>query len=145
MADEEEQEVSGPPANEDIAKRIQQALQLRDKISEIKEKHDEELAPYKKLQEELHGLLMEALNRANVKSMSAPKIGVIMINERNSASLEDVEAFRSFVVNMGEWDLADLRANATRVQEYVTDNGSLPPGVKVSTFRTLGLRRANKK
>lgn len=128
-----------------ITDYIAKYIKLRDKIAEIAKKHEAELAPYKEVQTQLGGLLLDFLNKNGVKSSRAKGVGTIMVNERKSATLNDVEAFRLFVVNMGEWDLADLRANAPAIQKFVDDNGTLPPGVNLSTFRTLGVRRASDK
>lgn len=129
--------------NFDVAKRIGNSLALRARIAEIETKHEAELKPFRDAKNEIDGMLLDHLNRNNVKSMSAPGVGTIMINERRSAVVEDTEAFRSFVVNMGEWDLADMRANAPKCADFTEENGSLPPGVKLSTFRTLGVRKAS--
>ena len=66
-----------------------------------------------------------------------------MLSDKSSATVTDPEAFRAYVKDMGDWDVCDLRANAPAVLEYIKANGTLPPGVKYNTFRTLGVRRAS--
>lgn len=124
----------------DVAKRVAQFVTLRDKIKELEKKHEEELKPYREARVMLEGIFAEVLRTANVKSMKTEG-GTITATERASATVDDMEAFRTHVVNMGDWDLADLRANAPAVRAWAEANQQLPPGVKFTTMQTISVRR----
>lgn len=127
----------------DVAHRTKQYIQLRDKIAEITKRHDEELKPFKDMKAKLDGLLLNHLNLNNTKSMSTPGIGTITATDRKSATVKDADAFRLFVTTQAMWDLADLRANAPAVAEYIEDNAVEVPGVQLTMMRTLSVRRSN--
>ena len=123
----------------DIAFYAGKFVEIRDKMKEIEKKHDEELKPFREAKQQLEGMFATAL-AANVQSMKTSG-GTIAATIRNSATVEDMDAFRSFVVNMGEWDLADIRANAPAVKAWTDENKQLPPGVKFTAFRSISVRR----
>lgn len=126
----------------DVEKRVAQFVRLRDKIKLLTEKHDAELAPYKEAKAQLEAELLNHLNNNNMKS-ARTDAGTVSISEKTSCRVDDTDAFRSFVVNNGEWDLCDMKANAPAVEKYMEEQQAPPPGVVVNKFRTVGVRRAS--
>jgi hypothetical protein len=51
----------------------------------------------------------------------------------------------AFVKTTNNYDLLDRKANVTAVKDYVSENGTLPPGVNLSSIKTVGVRRASGK
>src|SRR5258708_40127200 len=115
-------------------------VKLRDLIAAKTKEFDEQLAPYKNLKNQLDAIFAGELGRTGAMSMRTEG-GTISLTKRRSATLEDPLAFRTFVQNMGEWDLADIRANAEAVETYAETNKQLPPGVKFSAIFTVSVRR----
>lgn len=133
-----------PPAPPiDVAQRTRQYIQLRDKIDEISKRHEEELKPYKEMKAKLDAMLLDYLNQHNMKSAKAEGVGTITATDRKSATVADADAFRMFVTTQAMWDLADLRANAPAVAEYIEENAVEVPGVKLTMMRTLSVRRSS--
>lgn len=126
----------------DVEKRVAQFVRLRDKIKLLTEKHDAELAPYKEAKAQLEAELLNHLNSNNMKS-ARTDAGTVSVSEKTSCRVDDTDAFRSFVVNNGEWDLCDMKANAPAVEKYMEEQQAPPPGVVVNKFRTVGVRRAS--
>ena len=126
----------------DVEKRVAQFVRLRDKIKLLTDKHDAELAPYKEAKAQLEAELLNHLNHNNMKS-ARTDAGTVSVSEKTSCRVDDTDAFRSFVVNNGEWDLCDMRANAPAVEKYMEEQQAPPPGVVVNKFRTVGVRRAS--
>ena len=123
----------------DAELRVSQLLQLRDKIDAVKKRHKAELKPFNEAKEQLEAMMLEYLSSQNAKSMRTGTGTFFEINTR-SATVKDTGAFRDFVTS-GNWDLADLRANAPNVADYITEHdGEIPPGVNFSIRRTLGCR-----
>jgi hypothetical protein len=137
------QAVTTPAPPIDVAKRTQQYIQLRDKIDEINKRHEEELKPFKEMKAKLDGMLLDYLNTHNMKSAKAEGVGTITATDRKSATVADADAFRLFVTTQAMWDLADLRANAPAVAEYIAENAVEVPGVKLTMMRTLSVRRSS--
>lgn len=122
---------------EDMAKRVEQYITLRDKKTELKAKHKEELAPIDDLMETLESVFMQqlaALNADNLKTAN----GTVYMSTKKSASVADMDAFWAYIVTQGRWDLLDKKANVTGVEEFINDpaNGGLPPpGVNWNSIR----------
>ena len=121
--------------------RVEQFIQLRDKIKEMEKEHEEALAPYKDLKNKLGALLLQHLNASKVESMRTTN-GTVYKTEKRSASIQDKELFWDWVVDRKAWDLIDKRANANAVYEWSQEKGEMPPGLNYSSFNDVGVRRA---
>jgi hypothetical protein len=125
----------------DLTKRVAQFIAIRDKMAEIKKRHEEELQPLMSARTALEGFFGEQLNRMGVVSMRT-EAGTVSATERKSATVEDMEAFRGWLVAEQEWEIADLRANAPKVAAYAEEHHVLPPGIKYSSMYSISVRRA---
>lgn len=126
--------------SEDINKRVEQFIQIRDMLKRMGEEYDKKRAPLLQLQEVLSGKLrafMEANSLENLKTDA----GTCYTSTRYTASLPDPEIFMNFVKTNNKFELLDRKANSTAVREYVKENGSLPPGCNLSALQTVGVRR----
>lgn len=127
-----------------IALRISQYLQIRARRKALKDAFVEQDKPYAEGENLLSGLILrhlDAIGADNVKT----KEGTCYRSERTTASLEDPDAFMRHVIGTGQFELIDRKANATAVAEFVKTNNHLPPGVKLNTMLTLGVRSPPKK
>lgn len=125
----------------DLAAYVEKYIKVRDKLAEMNKEFEEKLRPLKEAKDALEGLFGEQLTKMNLKSMKTVH-GTITATERASCTVDDMLAFRTFVQQMGEWDLADVRANAPAVKDYAEANKAWPPGVKYSAIYTISVRRA---
>jgi hypothetical protein len=129
---------------EDMDKRIEQYVKLRDCLKVVDEAHELKRKPLVQLMDEVSGQLrafMEANNLENLKT----EHGTCYTTTRHSASLADPDIFMKHVIATSNWELLDRRANATAVQAYVKEKGALPPGVNLNAIQTVGVRRASGK
>lgn len=125
---------------EDMQKRIEQYIGLRDKLKVIDEEHENRRKDYVQMMERVSGLIrsfMEANKLENLKT----KAGTCYTSTRHTASLADPDAFMKFVIATNRFDLMDRRANATAIKEYVEAEKVLPPGVNLTALQTVGVRR----
>lgn len=128
-----------------VDKRVEQFIKVRDKIEQIKAKHEEELKPYKETLNLLSGWLESFLTNSGGTGIKTPH-GTCYKSVRFTASLADPDAFMGYVIKTGNYDLLDRRANATAVKDYVKENGgNLPPGVNLNAISSVGVRRPGKK
>ena len=120
--------------------RVGQFVALRDKIKEVKERHEKELEPYVGLQEDLNGWLMGHLDKIGAQNVKTSS-GTVFTSTRYNASLRDPKAFMDYVITNGAYDLLDRKANTTAVKKFIEDNKSEPPGCALSAVRLLNVRR----
>jgi hypothetical protein len=123
--------------------RLDQFIQVRDKIEAMKEKHKEELAPLNKALLMLNGKLLEMLLESGSDSATVRDIGTVYKTIKKSASIADGDAFRQFIIANAMWNMIDWRANSTAVDEYIQAEGNVPPGVNFRQVAVVGVRRAN--
>lgn len=124
-----------------VDKRVGQYIQVRDKLKEMDKEYEERRKPLLDLQNSLSGWMMEFLEKTGGTSIKT-KLGTVYLSLRYSASLADPDLFMNFVIENKMYDLLDRRANSTACKDYVTEKGTLPPGVNLSALKTVGVRRA---
>jgi len=128
----------------DINLRVEQYVKLRDKISEIKDRHKTELKPFNDMLEHLGGVLLQHLESTNQEASRCAS-GTVYRSLDESVSLADPEAFMDYITNNNAWELMDRRANKTAVKAFIEEHKSLPPGVNYSSTFKVGVRRASGK
>jgi hypothetical protein len=111
---------------------------VRNKLEEI----DKLREPWVKKQEQLKDVALEFLKKTGQESAKTAN-GTFNIHTRYTASLTDGEAFMDFVVARNLFELLEHRASSTACRDYAKENGELPPGVKISTFETVQVRKAS--
>lgn len=121
-------------------KRVDQFIKLRDKIKAIKEKHKEELAPFNEGLESLNSILLGHLNSVGADNVGTA-CGTVYKTAKKSASIADMDAFWTYVITQGAFDMVDKKANPTAVEEFIETNGAPPPGVNWNVVDVVGVRR----
>ena len=124
-----------------IDKRVAQFVALRDLKDELKEKHKKELAPIDDTMQKLVGEMLQFLKETGQKSARTAE-GLVTIIVKHSASCSDPDLFINFVRENDQYELLDRRANVTACRAYAEENGSLPPGVKLSSITTVGVTKS---
>lgn len=128
-----------PPTNIDAL--VGQYVKLRDKIKAADDAHKEKMAPAKGYLEKLNNALLAQLQTIGADSAKTPH-GTAYQTIKRTASIADSSEFRGFVIENRAWDMADWKANAPAVEEYLTENQVLPPGVNLNSVTVVGVRRA---
>jgi hypothetical protein len=126
-------------ATEDISIRVGQYRAVRDKIAEIKERHEQELAAPKLVLEQLGGVLDAFLIRTGQESAKTA-LGTFYRTTRVTATVSDPGAFRQHVIDNSDWELLETRASATAVKGFVEKHKHLPPGVNLNQIASIGVR-----
>jgi len=115
-------------------------IKLRDTKAEKDKAHKESLVKLVSAMDRIEAGLLEYLNASGANSI-ASDAGTAYKTEQLSATIEDKEAFRSFVIETEQWDAIDMKANKTFVKQYLDENQETPPGVKTSVMQVVGVQR----
>ena len=133
-----QQAAAAPVMSTDVA--VDKFRQLREKRDEIKKRHAQELAPYTEAMTALEGVIMQALNANGGTSIKTPH-GTAFTVSKTTYGIADPEEFRKFVEAEGRPDFYENRVSNEALKAYVEAGNPLPPGVKVSTFVSLNVRK----
>ena len=133
-----------PEITDDISVRVLQYRQIRDKIAEIKERHEKELAAPKDVLERLGGILDAHLLKTGVESAKT-KNGTFFRSTRVTATVQDPQAFMDHVIANQDWDLIERRANATAVRGFIEAKKHPVPGVNLNAITSISVRAPTKK
>jgi hypothetical protein len=125
----------------DAEKRVAQFVALRDEIKRMDDAYAESKRPFLEMKERLEAELLKNLQETNSEGIRT-KAGTVYISTRDSASLEDPEAFMKYVIENNAFDLMDRKANTTAVRDFIEEHHAPPPGAKFSSRQTVGVRRS---
>jgi hypothetical protein len=124
----------------DVEKRVEQYIKLRDLKADIKSRHEDELKPVVETMVMIEDELKSALQQVNATNMKTDA-GTVSLTTKASASAADIDAFWTWIITQGAFDMLDKKPNVTAITEYVKQNGVAPPGVNYSTYQGIGVRR----
>ncbi|WP_440264809.1 hypothetical protein [Duodenibacillus massiliensis] len=116
-------------------------IQVRDQKAELKAKQAEEMKRFDEALDKLEGMALAALQQAGAESLRTPA-GTVYQSTRTSATVADKSAFMDYVKDNGAYDLLDVRANKTAVEDFLSQHQDTPPGVVIRREVTVGFRRA---
>jgi len=123
------------------AERVAAYIRLRDYKKAAEEEFKKSLKRVNDAMEKLEGELLNDLNASGANSLSCDA-GTVYKNTQLSATVENREAFREYVVKNELWEAMDIKANKTFVKEFMEREGAPLPGVKVTQIATVGVRRS---
>lgn len=123
------------------AERVAAYIRLRDYKKAAEEEFKNSLKRVIDAMEKLEGELLNDLNASGANSLSCDA-GTVYKNTQLSATVENREAFREYVVKNDLWEAMDIKANKTFVKEFMEREGTPLPGVKVTQIATVGVRRS---
>lgn len=121
-----------------IAGRAATYLLIRAEMEKLDEEFSKAMKPLRDINNLLTGYFEKFLTDTGQQTAVTP-LGTVHWNTRTTAKLEDPEAFMQYVIANSQWDLLDRRANGSAVKDQAEKTGSLPPGVKLNTIRTVGV------
>jgi hypothetical protein len=127
----------------EVNKVVAQYLAVRERIAEIKAAQKEYLAQYDAMLDKLGGKMLAFLDATGQESAKTDE-GTVFIAHRSTASLADPDAFMDYVRENDAYELMDRRANSVACREFADEHGSLPPGVKLNSTRTVNVRSPTK-
>jgi len=114
---------------------------LRDKKKLMEEAFNIEKKKVTDKMDQLEGMLQAFLEQHGLESLKT-KFGTVYLSTKTTASLADPEAFMTWIIANGMFDLLDRRANSTACKDYAEEHKALPPGLNLNSYTSVGVRRA---
>jgi hypothetical protein len=116
-------------------------INIRDQKAALKAKQAAEMKPFDEALAKLESQMIDILDASGAESMKTAS-GTAYKLVRTSVTVADKSAFMDFIKEHGAFDMLDVRANKSAVEEYLHEQQDLPPGVNVRRDMTVGFRRA---
>ena len=123
------------------AEKVQFYIRLRDHKKASDEEYKKSMERVNAAMDKLEAELLQILIDTGADSLACPN-GTVYRNTQVSATVEDREAFLNYVMQNGEFEALDVKANKSFVRNMAEQNGEVPPGVKYTSMHTVGVRRA---
>lgn len=112
---------------------------LRNQKREVEKQHKEELAPFNTNLKKMEAFMLDLLNQQGAQNVSTAEATVYK-SKRVSVKMENWQDFFEFVQANEAWHFLTRSVSKTMVQEYLEEEGALPPGLSISTEQTIGVR-----
>lgn len=120
---------------------ITEFIQLRDELSQRKADFKAIEDGIKTRQAQIQGELQQVMGQMGVDSLKTPS-GTAYLTEKVSVLTSDKEKFLEYIQKNKAWELLDVRGSKTAIQEYTLENNDVPPGIELSRFQDVGIRRS---
>jgi hypothetical protein len=120
-------------------KRVAQFLAIRAKLKELEVEYERICKPFEHAKQQLAEQLLTMLDAAGIESARTSE-GTVYVSLHPTASLSDPDAFMDYVAQHGAYELMDRKANSTACREFAEETGALPPGVRLTSRRTIGVK-----
>jgi hypothetical protein len=124
-----------------IKKLIKAYVELRLKKSQLKDKHKLELEPISDMMNKLEAVFMGHMDKDESDSVSVRGVGTIYRATRSNVTVTDFDAFKDYIVEHDAWELLQARASVPAVEVHMEDTGNLPPGVSITRFLKIFVRK----
>ena len=112
---------------------------LRNNKRAIEKQHKEELAPLNADMKKLEAFMLNLLNEQGAQNVSTAEATVYK-SKRVSVKTENWTDFFEFVQANEAWHFLTRSVSKTMVQEYLEEEGKLPPGLSISSEQIIGVR-----
>lgn len=137
--------VAPASAGSKIDQVVKTTIAIRDKRAELKRKYEELLeaedAPLREKEDKLRDYLHNTLLDTGGDSISTAS-GTVYFSTNQKVTVQDWEALYDLIRTSGDLALLERRAAKGNVIQYMKDHGGeAPPGVQISTERTLNVRK----
>ncbi len=114
---------------------------IRDKVAELEAAHKDKLAPYKDAMEKIEAHMLGVFNEQGSENVKT-SFGTFYKAKATSATVSSKEDFKAYVIANERWDLTDLRASKTAVNDFVESAGEPPPGVNWTASFKVNFRKS---
>jgi hypothetical protein len=103
-------------------------IELRDRKATIKAKYDAKIDAVDAILDKIEVVLLKTFEETGQNSANTDA-GTAYKATRVSCTIADKDAFLDYVRSQEAWELADVRASKTGIEQYKGVNNDLPPGV----------------
>lgn len=115
-------------------------IKLRDKKAQIKAEYDAKVDQIDALLGKIEAALLKKFEETGQES-ARTEAGTAFKSVKTSCTVADKDAFMAYVKAQGAWELLDIRANKTAVDQYRGVNEEIPPGLNWRETVVVGVNR----
>lgn len=117
-------------------------LQLRDRRTQRKKAFEADDESDKAYQEKIEQMFLAKFNEEGSDTISCRGIGTAYKTTKTSVTVADKDAFLREVREKELWQLLDVRALKSAVDEFTEATETLPPGLNISRVVSVNIRRS---
>lgn len=124
-----------------LDKIVERYVKLRDRKTQMDAAHKAAVAEIANAMERLENAFKTTLDKMGVEAVRTEH-GTVFKSISTSVTVADKVAFKEYLQETGNWELADIRAGKAAIEHFRQENDDLPPGINWRQAITIGVRRA---
>lgn len=117
-------------------------IKLRDKRAALKKRYEELDEQLKADMDRMGNWLLKKLNDAGTETFKNGA-GTAYISETVRAGCADWTLFWKWAADNERVDMLEKRVASKAIQDYMEEHNALPPGITITTYRDVVVRRAS--
>lgn len=126
-------------------KLVEAYVNNRDELERMKKAYDAAKAPLEEQQERIELALNKILQDSNLENLKTA-FGTASPHKKTTVNVANWEETLKFIQTKEMWHLLNKAVSKTAVEEYMKENGDIPPpGINYQEFKTIQIRRARAK
>lgn len=114
-------------------------LKLREVKTRLSNDYKAKVAKVDDVMDKIEGAILAQFNELGVES-ARTSAGTAYRQVRTSTTVADWDAVLHFIQENELYNMLERRVNKTAVEEYVAENGALPPGVNLRQEVVINVR-----
>lgn len=120
---------------------VERYVLLRDKKAQMKADYEASVAEITVAMNRLESAILVTLNAQGAESFRTAH-GTAYKSTSTSVTVADKSVFKDYLLDTGNWELADIRAGKTAIEQFRAANDDLPPGINWREAVSVGVRRS---
>lgn len=122
---------------------MEAVVKLRDKRAELKKLYEADDEVLKDSMERLEAWLLKKLIEAGTDTFKN-EAGTAYITETVRGGCADWTLFWKWAADNHRVDMLEKRVSSKAIQDYLEEHKELPPGITITTYRDVTVRRPSK-
>jgi len=124
----------------DLDDIVRTYVKIRDTLAADRRAFKQKEAEYKEQMAALGQFLREHMEKMGVESIKTEH-GTAFSTTKTSVAVQDWDTALAFIQANDAWQLLNRSVNKTAVEEFISETGQPPPGVKRDKFIEVEIRR----
>lgn len=116
-------------------------ITTRDTMKVIADKHAEELKPFQDKLALCEAWLLKYLQDGGIQNVKSDYATAYMAT-REQVKIGDLSKFWAFILDGRHPHMLNQAPNKTAVKEWLEKHGELPPGIEMTEFHAVNVRRS---
>jgi len=115
-------------------------LKIRAEREKLELEYEAKRKPYLDWEDQVKAKAMTFLDENGIQSAKTD-LGTLIVKHKVKVTVARPDVFTDYILRTGSVELLQTRAHETACREWAEEHGENPPGIEMSPYRTLEVRK----